>query len=117
MGEDPFPLSLRTKEPAGTTVRLGSGKYSAVDVGSIVTVTASNISMSGIHVHAELVVIPTFAPPLRYKLLVYETSRQLANLIVGSATASFDASGADEKAGLVQIEDSSGVHDVAIQKV
>ena len=70
--------------------------------------------MSGINPRAELVLVPTFAPPVKYKLLVYEHQPELENLITGSASALFAASAADEKIGKVLIEDSVGTQEVEI---
>ena len=94
--------------------RLGAGKYRSVEIAGIVTVIATDIAMSGLRARAELVHVPTFAPPIRYKLMVWETHRELANLLLGSATATF-SSGPDEKFGSVQIVDTNGIHDVTIE--
>lgn len=107
---DPFPHLLN----ANAIARVGSGKYRAVAISSVVTITVTEIPMSGISTRAELVHIPTFAPPIRYKLMVWETLPELDNLILGSTSAFFSSS-QDQKTEIVQIEDASGIHDVHIE--
>ena len=77
ISDAPSQIQLSTGPAPSSTVRLGKGDYKAFAVDNIVTLTASNISMSGLNPQAVFVHVPTFAPPLQYKLVVYETHREL----------------------------------------
>jgi len=69
--------------------------------------------MSGLHPHAELVHVPTFAPPVTYQLDVFETNPELLNLVIGSAEAQFLATGHGNVE--VVIQDQAGAHHVPIK--
>ena len=111
--EVPFPLTLTTGASTGLQDRLGKGVYKAFHIGGYVKVQASNINMSGLHPKAELVHVPTFVPPLRYELHVFETMPQLLNLIIGSAEAQYRAQAETDLS--ITIVDSEGEHEVRVE--
>lgn len=88
-----------------------AGKYAALADNTRGTLMATDIAMSGLDPHADLVAIPSLVPPNEFKLVGRTVLPRLFNLVIVNATVNFDCLADSET---VRVHDKDGVHDIPI---